>query len=148
MESNAIILKFGPLLVAVALSAGCATTYTPTSGEQMATVRNVGLGDPRLCIKGKVYSPPKSKDASDGFEVPAGSRITIDAEWSFMGATMNTLCHQSLSFVPTYGRTYVLNSGPHGGRCMMELVRIDASSSTGLAIERSVWRGICGLDLP
>jgi hypothetical protein len=146
MESKAIILKFGPLLVAVALSTGCATTYTPTSGEQMATVRNVGLGAPHLCISGKVYSPPKSKDASDGFEVPAGSRITIGADWTSMGATMNALCHPSLSFVPTYGRTYVLNSGTVGGRCVVELVRVDTSSETGLAVERSIWRGICGED--
>ncbi len=100
----------------------------------MVTIRNVGFANPRLCIEGKFYSPPKSKDVSDGFEVPAGTRITISAFWSLDVFQ----CHPSFSFVPTYGSAYVLNAGPDGERCGVELVRVDTNSVTGLAVERTI----------
>lgn len=123
---------------------GCVTTYVARPDEPMVTVRAVGNGRPQLCKDGKYYWAPEAKNIQDGISVPAGQRITVGAHLVSDGYQVVHYCRPFLSFEPVAGRTYVMNSAMSGdGRCGVELVREDASTKTGLALEHSVSRPTC-----
>lgn len=141
-------MRAGKLLACIAAAAmlqGCMTTYVPAPEEKMVTVHAVGFGSPRMCKDGKMYWPPQAKGNSDAIQVPAGARVTVGAHMVTDGYNVIHYCSPYLSFVPTEGSTYVMNAALLGqGRCFVELVREDASSRTGLALEPSVGRAACG----
>lgn len=123
---------------------GCVTTYVPRPDEQMVTVRAVGFGRPEMCKDGKYYYPPEVKGVPDAISVPAGQRLTLGAHLFSDGGNVSYTCRPFLSFVPVTGQTYMMNSALEGyGRCVIELVREDPATRTGLAIEPSVARSDC-----
>lgn len=127
-----------------ALLQGCMTTYIPAPDEPMVTVRAVGYGRPQLCKDGQFYWAPEVKDSPGGISVPAGQRITVGAHLVSDGYQVIYYCRPFLSFIPQVGQSYVMNSAMGGeGRCLVELVREDAATRTGLAIEPSVARANC-----
>lgn len=130
--------------IGAALLQGCVTTYVARPDEPMVTVRAVGFGRPQLCKDGKYYWAPEVKNVEHAIAVPAGQRITVGAHLVSDGYQVIHYCRPFLSFEPRVGQTYVMNSALSGdGRCGVELVREDLSSSTGLAVEPSVSRPTC-----
>lgn len=125
---------------------GCVATYVPKPDETMVTVRTVGYGRPQLCKNGEFFWAPEATDVSDGVRVPAGQRLTFGSHISYSGYQVIHYCRPFLSFIPKSGQIYVMNSALDGdGKCTIELVREDASSKNGLAIEYSVDRSNCSV---
>ena len=118
---------------------GCAAVYTPAANEATTTVRNVGFGELRMCRFGKVYQLPQAKDDPKAVIVPAGQRITLNAQLRSEGYQVSYHCVPAVSFVPEERQLYVANSALSGdGRCGIEVVRDDPASLTGVSIEPSV----------
>lgn len=138
------VVKCLGLVAAVLFLQACVTTYVPLPGEKMATVRTVGFGTTQMCKDGKMYWPPQAAGDSKAVSVPAGQRLTVGAHLVSDGYQVIHYCRPFLSFVPVEGRSYVLNSALTGeGRCFVELVRDDADSRTGVAVESSVAGAAC-----
>ncbi|MBI5259453.1 MAG: hypothetical protein HY855_23330 [Burkholderiales bacterium] len=138
------LVPAGACLVAGALLQGCIATYVPAPDERMTTVRSVGFGRPQLCKDGQFYWAPEAPGVPDAVSVPAGRRVTLGAHMVSAGYQVTHFCRPFLSFVPEVGRSYVMNSALSGnGQCVVELVRAEPSSDTGLAVEPSVGRAEC-----
>lgn len=127
------------ILTFTAVLQGCVTTYVAKPDEPMVTVHTIGFGQPQICKDGKFYWVPMHKSVENAISIPAGERVTLGAHMTSVGYQITHYCRPFLSFIPTIGQTYFMNSAMSGdGRCGVELVRADSSSATGLAIEHSV----------
>ena len=122
--------------MAAVLAACGAVPYQPGPNEVLAPVKLVGLGSPRMCMDGKLYS--LSADKSETVKVPVGQRITLGSYMYFDGYNVSFSCMPQLSFMPQAGLSYVSNAGLRDQRCFVELVREDASRETGVAPEPSL----------
>lgn len=139
-------LKLTGILAFFMLLQGCVSTYAPAPDEKTATVRSVGFGQAQICKEDRFYFLPTANEIADGHIVPAGQRLTIGAHLISSGYPATYVCRPFLSFIPAPGQIYVMNSALDGyGRCIVELVRADPSSKTGLAIEPSVAKAECPL---
>jgi hypothetical protein len=137
-------LRFSAALFVIGMLQGCVATFTPAPTDVMVTVKSVGFGTPQICKDGQMYWPPVVKDVPGAVSVPAGARLTIGAHIVSEGYQVVHYCRPFLSFVPTAGNTYLMNSALSGeGRCAVELVREDLSKSAGVALEPSVDRASC-----
>jgi hypothetical protein len=137
-------LKLSAAAAAIGVLQGCVATFTPAPTDVMVTVKSVGFGSPQICRDGQMYWPPVVKDVPNAVSVPAGERLTIGAHIVSDGYQVVHYCRPFLSFVPTAGNTYVMNSALSGeGRCGIELVREDLSKSAGIVLEPSVGRAGC-----
>lgn len=123
---------------------GCVATFTPAPTDVMVTVKSVGFGMPQICKDGQMYWAPVVKDVPNAVSVPAGGRLTLGAHIVSHGYQVVHYCRPFLSFEPTAGNTYLMNSALSGeGRCSIELVREDMSKGAGVALEPSVGRASC-----
>jgi hypothetical protein len=137
-------LRIAGAAIGLLLVQGCVTTYQLKPGDELATVRNVGHGQPQMCVDGKVYWPPEAKDIPGAFSVPAGNRLTMGAHLSSQGYQVVHYCRPFLSFQPKAGESYVMNSALSGpGMCGVELVREDNATPSGVTLEPSVGRAAC-----
>jgi hypothetical protein len=121
--------------------AACNTlpTYTPAPGEETVGVRFVGFGRPSICFEGKSYqldlTPSNGQYVA---RLPADKRVMVFSYQSVQGYQVISTCSASLSLTPKSGRPVVINSGIDGGRCFVESVVEDASTSSGVALDPSV----------
>lgn len=137
-------LKFLAVVAVIGLLQGCVATFTPAPTDVMVTVKSVGFGTPQICKDGQMYWAPHVKDVPNAVSVPAGRRLTIGAHIVSNGYQVVHYCRPFLSFVPTAGNIYLMNSALSGdGRCAIELVREDLSKSAGVTLEPSVDRASC-----
>ena len=122
----------------------CGTPYQPAPGEVLAPDKLVGIGSPRMCKDGKIYTL-NTEARSETVKVPVGQRIAIGSHMYFDGGYMTYTCNAFLSFVPEAGKSYVSNSGlREQQRCFIELVREDPVKETGVVLEPSVGPAYCG----
>ena len=131
-------VRLGLCIGAAAFMTACGVVpYQPTPQDVLVPVKLVGMGSPRMCRDGKLYSLPA--DASgESVKVPSGQRITFGTFMYFDGYNVSYSCLPRVSFVPEAGRTYVSNSGLRDQRCFVEVVREDLSRDTGVAPELSL----------
>lgn len=110
--------------------------YQPAPNEVLAPVKLVGIGSPRMCLDGKMYS--LSVDNHQTVKVPVGQRITLGSYMYFDGYSVSFSCMPRLSFTPAAGSSYVSNAGLVDQRCFMELVREDNTRDTGVVPEMTI----------
>lgn len=138
------VLKPSVVGALIGMLQGCVATFTPAATDVMVTVKSVGFGTPQICKDGQMYWAPLAKDVPNAVSVPAGARLTIGAHIVSDGYQVVHYCRPFLSFVPTAGNIYLMNSALSGeGRCGIELVREDMLKGAGVALEPSVGRASC-----
>jgi hypothetical protein len=137
------ISGFSLAVVTLALLTGCgAMPYQPAANETMVPIKLMGIGEPRMCKDGKVYS--LSKDSKTGVaKVPVGQRISVGSYMYFDNYSVVYSCTAWLSFVPEADRAYVSNAGIGDQRCFIEVVREDTAKETGVVREPSVASSNC-----
>jgi len=127
-------------VVALGLAASACAVQRPyvfAPGEVSATVRVIDGGDISVCKDGTMYSvtpPPKSQLVS----IPASERIAVGRLLVYQAGNMSYSCYPMLSFTPRPSGAYALDAVVVGGRCVVELVREDPLSATGVSLELSV----------
>lgn len=127
-----------------AVLAGCALPpYAPAAGEQTAQVTLFPGGDAWMCAGGQRYSLRMTDSAAPGVPVPAGRRITLGTHLAYQGNNSIASCQPAVSVAAAPGSTLVLYAGVGAGRCFIEVVRADATTETGVAVEPTAGAPSC-----
>lgn len=126
----------------VLLLSSCATPYAFAPDERYASVKLV-LGDTiSMCKDGKMYKLD-TEMGKDVVRVPVGSRISIGTYMSYSGYNVTYTCNPFLSFSPVEGQHYITDSNVITDNCYIDIVKIDDSTKTGLAVDDTVGRRDC-----
>ena len=116
--------------------------YQPAPSD--ARITFVGLGQPGFCsAAGRFKLDVTEENGVRSALVPAGQRLTLWSYMNFQGYQAMSTCHPALSFTPASRTAYVANAGLVNGKCFIELVRDDARTATGLAIEPTAGAPTC-----
>lgn len=125
---------------------GCANaqinddSYQFNSDEKRATIK--GPRYYKFCMGNSYYIENTKPDKNESF-VPAGRRISISVPFFHSDINKAYSCEPRLSFVPKEGETYILNNFTKNDKCYLEVVLIDQTTETGVALESSVGPAVC-----
>jgi len=139
-------LMRGATALSLLFLSACSTlpTYRAPSGQPLATVKVMGLGESRVCVDGKWHAPDLSDlDGVRAFNVAANQRITMGTFMSYQGYNVISTCRPAISVIPRASTTLILNSGLDGNRCFIEAVRENNDVDTGVSLETSLGAPQC-----
>jgi hypothetical protein len=133
------IISRSLLVVFVSMLAACAVTppYTPTPNDKLATVQLAASSEATMCRNGELYKISAPAGTSEA-RIPSGERISLGTFMQYSGYNVTYSCYPFLSFVPKEGGKYVLHNFVQGDKCIVELVGLDDTRSTGVIFEPSI----------
>lgn len=123
----------------VLMLAGCISNppYAVTKDDKTASVKLFNMSDAVMCKRDQFFSITAPEGANHAV-IPAGERISLATHMQYSGYNVTYNCHPALSFVPQEGEKYVLHNYLRGGKCVIEVVREDSTTPTGVAFEDSL----------
>lgn len=116
--------------------------YKFTADEKTAKLRVLHNSNVSMCAQGKVYDL-KKLPKNNVYLVPVGKRVDLSTTLVQHGYNVTYTCTAYLSFVPTEGKSYLMDASAIGNRCTLDLVQEDPSTETGLAPELSTGAPTC-----
>jgi hypothetical protein len=130
-------------VLALAAAAACVTSrppYTFAPGEAQARVFLVGDGHVLLLENQRFYTAPAEPDSRYAL-IPATGPIGLGQLMRFGGYHVSTSCFPMVAFLPQPDASYAADASVIGDRCVLELVREDGTTRTGVRVEPTV-RGL------
>jgi urease alpha subunit len=114
------------------LCACAAPPYEPASADHTARVHFVNIERPSICISGQRFA--LTPEDGGNVSVPAGQPVHL------LGAYRRHSghCFPAIKFVPQAGQTYDVVNDVRAERCIVNVMRHDASAQYGLRVEPSV----------
>ena len=127
----------GGSLAAVLLN-GCTLPYRPSADASLVQVILLNTASPNMCIDGNWFRLEAAEQGTTrSVMVPTGKRITLRVDDVLLSAGAST-CRPTLSVEPAAGTRLALHSALAGHTCLIEIVREDHNTPTGVAPEPSI----------
>lgn len=111
------------------LCACAAPPYQAVSNGPSARVHFVDFQKPEICMSGQRFA--LTPDTGGNASVPAGQPVHLLGEYE-RGAGH---CSPAVKFVPQAGQTYDVINDVRAEKCIVNVMRHDASSQYGLRLE-------------
>lgn len=136
--------RYGALLGAVSLLAGCASTYTAPQGSQTVSVeyRNSGstpvlyfdvFEDPKVCGKRRPVKPDSG--GRYAFQYPANADLSFRIMYSQVQSPTVKMCDMYVTFSAESGYDFQIQSTDSEKACYVRVIKTGAS---GVATEVDV----------
>lgn len=128
---NGVALTLCSFLCTGLLCACSAPPYQPVSPGRTARIHFVDFDKPEICVSGERFS--LTPDASGHASVPAAGTVHLLGSYR-RGAGE---CSPAVKFAPQAGQTYEVVNDVRAEKCMVNVMRHDASAQYGLRVEPS-----------
>lgn len=139
MSGLSLIKKMS--LLGLIFLVGCAPLYKVQPGTPHTTLNTTTMPSPHMCLNGQTYS--LSTDSSGNTQIPTGINITLMSKFVSSDGSIMWSCQPRLGFMPEENINYVGTVHLKGRQCALQIFRENPETPSGLAWDKTVWRGTC-----
>jgi hypothetical protein len=132
MKRRKLLVSTLSTLYAGLLCACAAPPYQPVSTDKTARVHVVNLDTPDICVSGRRFT--LTPDGNGDVSVPAGRPVHLIGSYRRNSGH----CMTAVKFDPQAGQVYDVVNDVRAERCIINVMRHDASAQYGLRLEPSV----------